>query len=343
MPSNNAAWLTAKGKPLEIRPAPYTPPEENEIVIKNAVVAVNPVDNVMQDLAYFSVNYPAILGLDVAGTVVEVGKGASRFKVGDRVLGHAIGFATRQDKHSAFQEYTVLISNMSSPIPDNLPFERAVVIPVGLSTASSGLFQKGFLELDYPLLEPKSNGKTLLVWGGASSVGSSSIQLAVASGYEVLATASPKNFDLVKKLGASQVFDYNSTTVVKDIVVALDGRELVGVFDSISRDTVDKVLEIVTQSQGRASVVTTLSPPAAEKIPAGVSIKHTRATEIKDNEISKVIYEDFLPKALAAGKYVPALNPYVAGNDLESVQAGMDIVKKGVSATKVVIALSKMA
>lgn len=63
-------------------------------------------------------------------------------------------------------------------------------------------------------------GQTVVVWGGSTSVGSNAVQLAVAAGYEVVTTASPRNFDHVRALGASAVFDYNSSTVVQDIIGA---------------------------------------------------------------------------------------------------------------------------
>jgi NADPH:quinone reductase-like Zn-dependent oxidoreductase len=72
-----------------------------------------------------------------------------------------------------------------------------------MSTAACGLFQEDHLALQRSSALPKPTSKTLLVWGGSTSVGSNAIQLAVAAGYEVFTTASPKNFDYVKKLGAA--------------------------------------------------------------------------------------------------------------------------------------------
>jgi hypothetical protein len=70
-----------------------------------------------------------------------------------------------------------------------------------------------------------------------------------------------------------------------------------------------------------------------------VKIKHIFGTSIKDNEVGKAIYEDFLPKALKAGTFVPAPEPLIAGKGLESVQGAVDLVNKGVSARKIVVAL----
>ncbi|TVY49846.1 Zinc-binding alcohol dehydrogenase domain-containing protein cipB [Lachnellula occidentalis] len=339
MPSNTAAWLTAaKSNPLEVKTATYTSPGDHEILVKNGAVAVNPIDWKTQDYAFFPLIYPTILGQDVAGTVVEVGSAVSRFRKGDRVLGHALSLFTKKPSDGGFQEYTIVTENLASQIPGALSFENAAVLPLGLSTAAAGLFQKEYLALQHPSLDPKPNGQTLLVWGGASSVGSNAIQLAVAAGYEVLTTASPKNFDYTKKLGASQVFDYHSKTVVADLVQALKGKTVVGVLDAVGANgAAQNSLDILAQGEGSKFVATVLKPP--EHIPAGTSAKFIQAAAIKDNEVSKAVYEDFLPPALADGKYVAAPEPYVVGKGLENVQAGFNIQKKGVSAKKVVITL----
>ncbi|TVY89393.1 Zinc-binding alcohol dehydrogenase domain-containing protein [Lachnellula willkommii] len=339
MPSNTAAWLTAaKSNPLEVKTAAYTSPEDHEILVKNGAVAVNPVDWKIQDRASFPLNYPTVLGQDVAGTVVEVGSAVSRFKTGDRVLGHALGLATQKASYGGFQEYTIISDILASQIPSTLSFENAAVLPVGLSTAAAGLFQKEFLALQHPSLDAKPTGKTVLVWGGASSVGSNGIQLAVAAGYEVLTTASPKNFDFAKKLGASQVFDYHSKTIVADLVEALKGKTVAGVLDAVGADgSTQKSLEILAQGEGSKVVATVLKP--AEDVPAGTTAKWIQANDIKDNEVGKAVYENFLPQALVDGKYAATPEPYVVGKGLEHVQAGLNILKKGVSAQKVIITL----
>lgn len=70
--------------------------------------------------------------------------------------------------------------------------------------------------------------RAIIITGGASAVGSSAIQLAVSAGYEVVSTASPKNFDYVKKLGAIHVLDYKSETVVTDLAAAVRDYDLAG-------------------------------------------------------------------------------------------------------------------
>jgi NADPH:quinone reductase-like Zn-dependent oxidoreductase len=217
-PAGSAAWLRKRRGAIEVGPASYTPPRENEIVVRNHAVAVNPLDWGIQlagNFLYRWLKYPAVLGTDVAGEVVEVGPGVTRFTVGDRVLGHALGVERDHNTpaEGAFREYTVLQANMAAPIPASMRYENAAVLPLGLSTAACALFEKDCFGFEHPILSPRPKGETVLVWGGSTSVGSNAIQLAVAAGYEVITTCSPRNFDYVKRLGASQAFDYRSNAV----------------------------------------------------------------------------------------------------------------------------------
>jgi NADPH:quinone reductase-like Zn-dependent oxidoreductase len=142
---------------------------------------------------------------------------------------------------------------MASPIPSFMSYGKACVLPLCLSIAACGLFQKDFLALPYPIVSPKPSGKTLLVWGGSTSVGSNAIQLAVAVGHEVITTALPQNFDYVRRLGAVEVFDYRSKMIVKDIIEALRNRESAGAF-AIDTGSLKACIEILAAPKGRKFV-----------------------------------------------------------------------------------------
>ncbi len=368
---NSGVWLTENRSNFSVGPAPYTHPRTNEIVVRNRAVAINPIDWLMQpigDIAFPWIKYPFIMGSDVAGEVVEVGTSVTRFKIGDRILGHAAGSAKNRNSSAegAFQQYTVLVENLVAPIPRDIAYEDAVVLPLGLSTAACGLFQKDHLALQYPSAQPKPTGQTILIWGGSTSVGSNAIQLAVAAGYEVITTASPKNFDYVKKLGASQAFDYNSETVVKELIKAFSGKFCAGAL-AIGVGSGAPCVDVIHASRG-AKFVSLASPPISfddapvprtiswliptmmRMISANVSFMTTTTirgiktkfifgTSLMDNEVGKIIYEDFLPNALAHRRYLCAPDPLVVGNGLDCILKGIEIQKKGVSAQKVVVTL----
>lgn len=353
-PVNQAAWLMGpKARPLEIKPAPYTRPGAHEIVVKNAALAINPMDWKIQAAGTYPVAYPVILGQDVAGEVVEVGDEVTRFRVGDRVLGHAAIFVTKRTAESAFQKYTVLGEDLSSAIPAHVSFASAAVVPLCLSTAACGLFLDTHLGLPWPRLPTTSDSpptaedkekKVVLVWGGSTSVGCNAIQLAAAAGLEVLTTCSARNSAYVTSLGASRVFDYTSATLVDDIAAALHGKTLAGILDCASADgTVQTCAAILVRSNNTDKLIATvLAPPAPgepDSLPENITAKRVSAAGLRGNALGRAIYRDFLPAALEQGTFRPAPEPMVVGTGLEALQTGMDVLKKGVSCAKVVVAL----
>ncbi len=372
MPSNTAAWFVKQKSRLEILTAPYISPREHEIVVKNHAVAINPVDWITQctgRLLFSWIKYPCVLGSDLAGEVVEVGSNVTRFKVGDRVLGHALGADKSRNSaaEGAFQQYTVVLDHMAAEIPSTMAYESASVLPLGLSTAACGLFQKDHLALQYPSQTPKATGETLLVWGGSTSVGSNAIQLAVAAGYEVITTSSPDNFEYVKKLGATEAFDYRSKTVVKDLIAAFQGKTLAGAL-AVGSTSAEACLDVVHACKGRKFVSMASFPLSFQQVAKGASlgsellrqapklvvfsakmwfrsrVRHIRAksifgTTLASNEVSRVIYVDFLGEALAEGRYVAAPEALLVGQGLASIQKGLDVQVEGVSARKVVVSL----
>ncbi len=371
MPTNTAAWFVAKQDKLEVKPAPYTAPGAAEIVVRNHAVAINPVDwaiPILGDVMFPWIKCPTVLGADLAGEVAEVGKDVTRFNVGDRVVGHAVGLNKNRNNaaEGAFQIYSVVSAHMASPIPDVLPYESAAVLPLGLSTAACGLFQKDFLALQHPSANPRPTGKSLLIWGGATSVGVNAIQLAVAAGYEVFTTSSPHNFDYLRSLGASEVFDYHGQTVVNDIIASLKGKTIAGAL-AIATGSTGPCLDVVYASQGDKFVAIAGAPVALSELGSGGTLQillrmapkmlgsnissglksFTRGIRTKfifgsslvDNEVGPAIYVDFLPRALAEGRYIAAPPALVVGKGLEAIQTGFEVQQKGMSAQKVVVSL----
>ena len=264
VPTNLAARIPSKHAQLVVEPAPYTHPGPGQIVVRNHAVAINPLDWIIQvegNLLYGWLKYPTVLGTDVSGEVVELGEGVTRFRVGDRVFALAVGTDkdTNTGSEGAFQQYTVVREQLTSPIPDAMSFEEASVLPMAVSTAAAGLFQDDYLGLRLPSAAARPTGETVLVWGGSTSVGSNAIQLAVAAGYEVITTASPKNFDYVRSLGASQAFDYNSPTVIPDIIAALADRTVAGAV-SFGTTGAPACVKIMAKSRGKKFVAIATPP-----------------------------------------------------------------------------------
>jgi NADPH:quinone reductase-like Zn-dependent oxidoreductase len=372
MSENRALWIKAKRAPFVVGPAPYTAPRAGEIVVRVRAVAVNPMDRLQQtmgDIFTPWTRYPFVAGSDVAGEVVEVGSDVARFRVGDRVVGYAAGSDKQRNRaaEGAFQNYVVLLAHMTSPLPDAVSFEAASVIPLGVSTAACGLFQKDFLALDPPSAAPAPTGKTLIIWGGSTSVGSNAIQLAVAAGYDVVATSSPRNFDYLKRLGAREAFDYRSKTVISDIVRALRGREIAGAL-AIGQGSAAACVEIAGACRGNRFVAMATPPTSWDGVPAGrsrmfhlvpaivrmlvgnvalsrkarrggVRTKMIWGSALIANEVGPMIFEAFLPTALAEARFVAAPDPMVVGAGLAEIPVALERQRQGVSATKLVVTL----
>jgi NADPH:quinone reductase-like Zn-dependent oxidoreductase len=379
-PKNQAAWIPAKkALPFKVGDAPYTPPGPGQVVVKNTAVAINPFDWVLQFIgpAIASyIKYPFILGTDVAGEVVEVGPDVDRFRVGDRVFGSATAIAKEVNcpAEGGFQLYTVMRQHMLAPTPAHITDEQACVLGLGLGTAAWGLFHQDYLGLDMPRVPVPTDvvGKAglpriVIITGGASSVGSNAVQLAVSAGYGVISTSSPRNFDYVKSLGATHVFDYRSRTLVKDILAALQGRELVGAY-AIGRGAVeactavmkhhdvrltrkrialagaiipaDKLTTFVGKGTYLMGMVGGMIKSNARRLWTGVEAKFILLDDLVDpKSVVARIYTEFLPQALQKGQFVPAPPPQVVGKGLNKIQEALDLQRKGVSGKKLVVKL----
>ncbi|MGN6251210.1 MAG: zinc-binding alcohol dehydrogenase family protein [Marmoricola sp.] len=373
-PPNRAAWIAAPGARLEVGPAPYSRPGEHQVVVRVRAVAVNPADWIVQvagRLAYRWLRYPTVLGTDVAGEVVEVGDAVTRFAVGDRVAGTAVG--TDKDANrpaeGAFQHYAVLGERMTLRLPDDLPFTQAAVLPLAVSTAATALFCADHLALDRPGPSPAPAGATVLVWGGSTSVGTQAVQLAVAAGYDVISTCSPHNAAYVTALGARRVFDYRSPTVVEDVVAALEGRTLAGAI-ALGPTAAPACVRIAARCGGRARVAIATPPVTFDGLapesrtrstvartvlrlitsnialqmrarPRGVGLQYIWGTALKDTDVADAVLGAYLPDALATGRHRALPEARVVGDRLEDLQEALDLQRRGVSAAKLVVALER--
>jgi NADPH:quinone reductase-like Zn-dependent oxidoreductase len=372
MTDNIALWLRSKRSPFTVAPAIFPQAQAGALVIRTRAIAVNPFDRLIQtsgDLMTPFLNYPAVLGTDVAGEVIAVGEGVTRFAVGDRVLGFAAGTDKTRNRaaEGAFQSYVVLLEHMTSPLPDGLSFEEAAVLPLGISTAACGLFQTDYLAMNPPSAEAVPRGQTLLVWGGSTSVGVNAVQLAVAAGYDVVATASPRNHAMLKRLGARVVCDYRSPTVVADLITALRGRTMAGAI-AIGADSARPCIDVLGACEGNRFVSLATPPASFDDVPAGgghwrhllpamartvmgnvalalrarrkkVTTKMIWGSSLIANEVGPMIFEAFLPAALADGLYEAAPKAEVAGHGLSAIPAALEKQRRGVSAAKLVVTL----
>ncbi|KAI5460835.1 chaperonin 10-like protein [Mariannaea sp. PMI_226] len=193
------------------RPLPKL--RDDYILVKTVAVALNPTD--WKHIEYIVQEAGPLVGCDYAGIVEEVGpKVTKHFQKGDRIAGIAHGSNTTQHEDGAFAEHIVVKGDLQIKIPDNISFEEAATLGVGITTVGQGLYQT--LGLAWPTT-PIKDDTPVLIYGGSTATGILGIQFAKLSGYKVIVTCSPRNFDLVKSFGADEVFDYNDPEASKKI------------------------------------------------------------------------------------------------------------------------------
>jgi NADPH:quinone reductase-like Zn-dependent oxidoreductase len=185
---------------------------DDYVLVKTVSVGLNPTD--WKHIEYMS---PAgvLVGCDYAGTVEAVGKDVKKsWKKGDRICGFAHGGNAVQPEDGTFAEYIVVKGDLQMRIPDHMSFQEAATLGVGINTVGQGLYQS--LKLALPT-EPTKDATPILIYGGSTATGTLAIQFAKLSGYKVLTTCSPRNFDLVRSLGADAVFDYKDPQSATEI------------------------------------------------------------------------------------------------------------------------------
>jgi len=208
---------------LTVREVPEPQAEAGQVRIKVHAAGVNPLDykirrGYMQGI--FDVAFPATPGLEVAGVVDQAGEGAA-FAIGDEVVGWS---AT-----GAYAEYAIA-GNVTLK-PAGVSWEQAVGVPVAGETAQRVL----------DLLAVKS-GETILIHGAAGAVGSVATQLAVAAGLTVIGTASPRNHDFVRSLGATPV-EYGEGLVDRVRAAAPQGVD--AAFDTAGQGGLQESIELI--------------------------------------------------------------------------------------------------
>jgi NADPH2:quinone reductase len=212
-----AAFIRATGAPdvIEIGDLPITEPGPGDVLVRVAAVALNPIDTYIRSGSIeMPLPLPYIIGCDLAGTVEKVGKGVTRFEVGERVWGSNQGVLGRQ---GTFAEFATVNEDWLYPTPDSVSDEDAVACALTALTAHLGLSDAGMASDDI-----------LFVNGGAGGVGSMVMQMGKAIGCKVVATAgSDARVARCREFGADLAINYRNTDVAAAVAdFAPDGIDV---------------------------------------------------------------------------------------------------------------------
>lgn len=218
-----AAFIQAFGGPdrVTLGDAQLRALQADEVVVRVEAAAINPLDlkiiaGYMEQV--FPIALPYIPGTDFSGIVESVGAHVAHLKDGDRVVGR-----TPPGDGGALAKQLVIAASGVVIMPAGMSFEQGAALPTAFGTASQALFDTGVLK----------QGETVLIQAAAGGVGSMAVQLAREAGARVIGTASERNHDLVRSLGADEVIDYRTQDISQ-----LRGIDLV--IDTMGGDTLAK-------------------------------------------------------------------------------------------------------
>lgn len=220
------------------RPRPV--PAANQVLVRIAASGVNPLDTKIHagKAAHARQPLPAVLGLDMAGTVEEVGPGVSTFRPGDEVFGMVGGVGGLQ---GTLAEFVAADADLLAHKPKNLSMRQAAALPLSTITAWEGLVDRAQVHV----------AQKVLIHAGAGGVGHIAVQIARAFGAQVFATVSPDKKKIVEDLGAVPI-DYRATSAVEYVAAHTGGEGFDIVYDTVGGATLDASFVAVKRHTGHA-------------------------------------------------------------------------------------------
>jgi NADPH2:quinone reductase len=238
-----AVAITTPGGPdvLQAKSVPTPKPGAGQILVKVAAAGVNRPDVAQRVGAYPPPpGHSPLPGLEIAGTVADVGPGVSRWKAGDAVCALVNG--------GGYAQYCIAEETSTLPIPAGLDMVKAGAVPETFFTVWNNVFERGAL----------TAGQWFLVHGGSSGIGTTAIQLAKAFGARVIATAgSADKCKACLDLGADKAINYKTEDFVAVCKETTGGKGVDVILDMVGGDYTEKNI-ITAAEDGRIVQIATL-------------------------------------------------------------------------------------
>jgi NADPH2:quinone reductase len=311
-----AIAITEPGGPEVLKPIEIDRPEagDGQVLIKVAAAGVN-----RPDVAQRRGHYPPppgaseIPGLEIAGEVVALGSGVSRWKLGDRVTALVTG--------GGYAEYCPANESSALAYPTGFDDVQAAALPETFFTVWHNLFYRGGLEA----------GETILIHGGSSGIGTTAIQLAKAFGARVFATAgSADKCAACTELGADLAINYKETDFVEAVKAATGGRGVEFILDMVGGDYIQKNI-LCAAEDGRIHQIAFLNGPKATVDFSRLMVKRLtltgatlrpRTPQVKA-ELARGLEENVWP-LLSAGKVKPIIDSTFGLDEAAKAHARME-------------------
>ncbi len=192
--------------------APVPQPAPGEVLVRVRAAGVNPADWKLREGMFGDVStlVPLVVGWDISGEVAALGEGVTGFEIGDEVFAYLPG-----NKPGAYAQYCATPAEVLAHKPERLDHTEAAAVPLACLSAWQALIDGADLQ----------EGQTVLIHGGAGGVGHFAVQIAKWRGATVITTASARNHEFLRSIGADECIDYRSKNfweVVDDVDVVLD-------------------------------------------------------------------------------------------------------------------------
>ena len=293
---------------LHIEEVEVSMPDALQVLVSVKAASVNPVDFKIRSGKYPAVKedrLPYTPGRDVSGVVEKCGAQATRFAIGDEVVG-IVGIAG-----GGYAGKAVLDETATARKPPQIDHIHAAAIPLAGQTAWQGLFRYGQLRA----------GQSVLIHGGSGGVGHFAVQFAKAKGARVLTTVATENLEFARKLGADVVIDYKQQRFEEQ------AQDLDMVFDLIDGDTRERSWKLLKKG---GVLVTTLSEPS-QQTASQHGVRATRYTvQANGDELREIA------QLIDAGK----VKPFIAATfPLSRAADALRAVEDGHSKGKTVITI----
>jgi NADPH:quinone reductase-like Zn-dependent oxidoreductase len=274
---------------FEEYPDPVAGP--GEVLVRVAAASVNPIDykrraGLTKD--FYPMQFPGLIGVDMAGTVVKIGPGVEGFSVGDQVFAMA---------DNTYAELCVVKAAVLAKVPKGLDLIQAAALPLATTTGNQLLSATGI-----------KAGQTVLVAGAAGSVGRSAVFTAKQLGATVMAGVLKKQIEEAKSIGADQVVATDDDTAIANLT------PLDAVADTVGRRTAEKLIAKVKPGGVYASVVG--APQNAAKYP---SIKVVPVFSKFDRKTL-----EFMAEAVRDGKLVIPISRKLPLSEAAEAQAAAE-------------------
>lgn len=244
-----AVAIEKNGKPKVLKYVEFrTPvPAGDEVLIKVHAASVNRTDLFHREGRFIIRKpMPHILGMDVAGEIVEVGEKVKGWSVGDRVM--ATFEALGRERDGAYAEYTTLPASELHKLPDELDYPTAASIGLAFTTAWTALISNGKIK----------KADRVVIHAASSGVGTAAVQIARWKGAQVIAITSGDKASQLRELGADVVLDRRGMDLVRQVKVATDEQGASLVLDLVGKDTLQASIDML-EYKGRIVIAGTLS------------------------------------------------------------------------------------